>query len=244
MANKYRTYKKDLDYSYTLGIFLTIELLLHQPERVQCVFISSKTLNSEGVNKVIELCQKQNISYETNDKIISILSPKENCYVVGIFTKYTQNLEKSKSHVVLVNPSDSGNLGTIIRTSLGFGVSEIAIIKPGVDIFDPKTVRASMGALFNIHFTYFDTFFDYLENYQNHEIFTFMLNAKFKLSEINYQFTNPFSLVFGNEAKGLGKAFESIGTSIIIPHQKTIDSLNLSIAAGIALYEFTKQIVS
>lgn len=240
MANKYRTYKKDLDYSYTLGIFLTIELLLHQSEKVQCVFFSSKSLNSEGVNKIIELCRKKRIIYEVNDKLISILSPKENCYVVGIFNKYVQNLDKNNNHVVLVNPSDSGNLGTIIRTSLGFGVNEIAIIKPAVDIFDPKTVRASMGALFNIKFSYFDTFNEYIRNYQNHEIYTFMLNAKIILTDVNHHKTKPFSLTFGNEAKGLDKSFQNIGTSVIIPHHNTIDSLNLSIAVGIALYEFTK----
>lgn len=50
------------------------------------------------------------------------------------------------NHVVLVNPSNAGNLGTIIRSCIGFGVEDIAIILPAVDLFDPKTIRASMGA--------------------------------------------------------------------------------------------------
>ena len=53
------------------------------------------------------------------------------------------------NHVVLVNPGDMGNMGTIIRTMLGFNYSNLAIIKPGVDVFDPRVIRASMGALFN-----------------------------------------------------------------------------------------------
>ncbi len=240
MANKYRTYKKDLDYSYTLGIFLTIELLKHKPEQVITVIIHSKGSSSEGINKIKKMCREKNISCETNDKLIEILSPKKNCFAIGIFAKYEEKLAKDENHLVLVNPSDSGNLGTIIRTGLGFGVNNLAIIKPGVDIFDPKTVRASMGALFNIAFTYFDSFSLYQNHFSNHDFYPFMLDAKIKIYDVKRNPANPFSLIFGNEASGLDESFKNIGNSVIIPHDNTIDSLNLSIAAGIALYEFTK----
>ena len=54
-----------------------------------------------------------------------------------------------------------GNLGTILRSCLGFGMKDIAIIKPGVDIFDPKVVRASMGSIFSLNISYFNSFEDY-----------------------------------------------------------------------------------
>ncbi|MDF2698877.1 MAG: TrmH family methyltransferase [Haloplasmataceae bacterium] len=238
---KYKTYKKDFDYSYTLGIFLTIELLNQKPESVIEVLLSSQTQNSTGVAKIIDICHAKNIPFEMNDKMISILSPKENCYAIGIFKKYDCSLDKLKNHIVLVNPGDSGNLGTIIRTALGFDINQLAIIRPGVDIFDPKSVRASMGALFNINFVYFDSFEDYQNNYLNHDIFTFMLNAKIKIHDIKPDLNKPFSLVFGNESSGLDPKFASVGTSVIIPHNQSIDSLNLSIATGIAIYEFTKK---
>lgn len=57
------------------------------------------------------------------------------------------------NHVVLVNPGILGNMGTIIRTMLGFNYTNLAIIRPG-DVFDPRVVRASMGALFNINFEF------------------------------------------------------------------------------------------
>ncbi|QVK16853.1 TrmH family RNA methyltransferase [Mycoplasmatota bacterium] len=240
MANKFRTYKKDLDYSYTLGIFLTIELLTYKPHQIITVLIHSKAQDSDGVKKIIDLCKMNNVPYEINDKMINILSPKDNCFAVGIFNKYEEKLDKTENHVVLVNPSNSGNLGTIIRTCLGFGVKNLAIIKPSVDIFDPKTVRASMGALFNLSFSYFNHFEDYYKVFHNHDIYPFMLNAKLKIYEVNPNKNKPFALTFGNESSGLDDSFLSIGTSVIIPHHSTIDSLNLSIATGIALYEFTK----
>ena len=63
--------------------------------------------------------------------------------------------------------------------------------------------------------------------------------TKKSLHEIRPQGT--FSLLFGNEATGLPDRFAQIGTSVIIPHSNRIDSLNLPIAASIAMYETTKQ---
>ncbi len=97
------------------------------------------------------------------------------------FKNLNQNYLKIKNHIVLVNPSNSGNLGTIIRSMVGFGIYDLAIIKPAVDIFDLKTIRASMGAIFNIRFSYFDSFSDYSKEYKNN-YYPFMLQAKEKLS--------------------------------------------------------------
>jgi RNA methyltransferase, TrmH family len=235
---KYKRYKKDLGYSYTLGFFLTIELLMNKPDHVIEVIISSDTNDQEGLQKVNFLCQKHQISLTVSDKQINILSPKGNCYAIGVFKLYEEEISQAQNHLVLVNPSDSGNLGTMIRTALGFNINNLAIIRPGVDIFDPKAIRASMGSLFSINFSYYDSFEDYEKQHSNH-LYPFMLQAKQKLQEVEVQ--SPFALVFGNEATGLDSSFLDKGTSLIIPHSNRIDSLNLSIAASIAMYEFTKQ---
>lgn len=62
---------------------------------------------------------------------------------------------------MLHHPSDSGNLGTILRTALGFGLKNIAIIRPAVDSDDPRVVRASMGAAFSLNIRHFDSFEQY-----------------------------------------------------------------------------------
>ena len=235
---KIRTYKKDLPYSYTLGVFLTIELLNNRPSNVLKVLLHNKANNSTGVSKIITLCKKHNIEYDYNDRLISVLSNKDNCFAVGIFTKYEETLGATINHLVLVNPSDSGNLGTIIRTALGFGITNLALVRPAVDIFDPKTIRASMGALFRISFKYYNTFSHYYQDYQDHQAYPFMLEAKTKLSQVDI--IKPYALIFGNEGSGLPNNFSEIGTSLVIPHKNTIDSLNLSVAVAIALYEFSK----
>lgn len=234
-----KPYKKDFQYTYTIGVFPTLELLTYKKEELLMVLLSTDGQENEGVKKIIDICNEQKIQIQINDKAINRISKKENTYAIGVFKKYEQRLEEQKNHVVLVNPSDMGNLGTIIRTILGFGIKNLAIIRPGVDIFDPKAIRASMGAMFKISFQYFDDFNSYQAAYSN-DIYTFMLNAKKSLPEVEVDRNRPFSLVFGNEGSGLGDEFTDIGTSIIIPHSNEIDSLNLSIAVGIATYEFTK----
>lgn len=233
-----KKYKKDSNLSYTLGITLTIELLKFKLEFVAQVFIHSKTIKNESIYLIEELCKKNNIPIIYNDKVFNILSEKENCFVIGEFRKYTTNIDNANNHIVLVNPANSGNLGTIIRTMIGFGLCNLIIISPAVDVYDPKCIRSSMGALFHLKFDYYDNFKDYYTKYQSRNYYSFMLQANNSLSD--NQGTEPYSLVFGNEATGLGPEYLNYGKPLIIKHSPNIDSLNLPIAVSLGIYEFTK----
>lgn len=234
----YKRYRKDSEVSYSLGITLTFELLNYKREYVTRVFVHSEMKDGDTLGRLKELCMAAGVEVIFSDKIFHILSEKENCYVIGEFRKFGYTLSGEASHIVLVNPSNAGNLGTIMRSALGFGFDEMAIIRPAVDAFSPKVVRASMGAIFSITFEYFDSFSEYRERFQEREMYPFMLQAEKRIYEVEHG--RRFSLVFGNEASGLPEEFLEVGTSVIIPHTDRIDSLNLPIAAGIAMYEFSK----
>lgn len=229
-----KRYEKDMDYSYTLGIFPTIELLNRKSIAVSKIIFSSE-INKDIENKIIELCNNK-IEYTYDEKLIKKISDKENCYVIGIFNKYYSNLDLNEPHVVLVNPSNMGNVGTIIRTMLGFNYKNLAIITPSVDIFNPKVIRASMGSIFGVNIKLFSSFDEYKETYNKHKIYTFMTDGKLKLNEIEKD--NLVSLVFGNESSGLDESYKKY-ESVVINHSNEIDSLNLTIAIGISLYEFS-----
>jgi TrmH family RNA methyltransferase len=234
-----RAYRKDFGYSYSFGVFPTVELIEARPDSVLKVLLSEAGRKNRGVAKIEGLCEKRRISVEVNDRAVERLAPKENAYAVGVFRKYEGRLLAGANHLVLVNPSDMGNLGTIIRTALGFGVADLAIVRPAADIFDPKVVRASMGALFNIEFQHFDTFAQYRAAF-GHNLYPFMTNGKTTLAEA--RFDAPYSLIFGNESAGLPDEYLAMGTSVSIPHNRRIDSLNLTIAVGVALYEAGKAV--
>lgn len=235
----YKRYRKDDDHSYALGITLTFELLKFCKEQVTRVFVHSEMKQGETLDRLTLLCKELGVEMVYTNKIFNVLSQKDNCYVIGEFKKYTNKLDPAKSHIVLVNPSNAGNMGTIMRSALGFGMNQMAIIRPGVDVFDPKVIRASMGAIFSTDFVYFDSFEEYQGQFGNRELYPFMLQAKKTLHEVKPE--GVFSLVFGNEATGLPREFLEVGTSVIIPHSSQIDSLNLPIAASIAMYEATKK---
>lgn len=230
-----KPYKKGFTYSYTLGAFPTIELIESRPKSVRAVYIHS-TFSERG--HLVDLCNQYKIPVLESDKTIARVSDKENIFVVGVFEKYEDKLQKNESHIVLVNPSNMGNLGTILRTALAFGIHDLAFISPAADVFNPKVVRASMGALFRVRHQYFESFEEYKKMYHQHEIFTFMLNGKKQLTVNDCPKPELYSLVFGNEATGLPDSYLSEGTSIIIPQSEEVDSLNLTIAVGVGTYLF------
>ena len=236
-----KKYKHDADYSYTLGMSLTIELIKYKKSSVKMIYIHPKYIATENDYDIFKICNEAKLPYEVNLKVFNRLSTKENVYVIGVFEKFDISAEQETPHVVLVNPGDSGNLGTIIRTGLGFGFRDYIIIRPGVDIYDPKTIRSSMGALFHVKFAYYDSFEQYQTEFSNRKIYSFMLDGKINLRDIKERPRDiPFSLVFGNEGAGLPEIFHTYGETIYIAHNNEIDSLNLSIAFGIAANVFSE----
>lgn len=231
---KYKPYNKKDNHAYALGIYPVLELLKYKAKYIVKVVVNSKQLENKDVKEILKLCIEESINYEVNDNLINRLGYKENTYVVGIFNKYESKLTDN-NHIVLVNPTNSGNLGTIIRTMVGFNFKNLVIIKPAVDIFEPKVISSTTGAIFKINFKYFNNIKEYLDEYKEHNIYTFMLNAKEELS--NVKFKSPTSLIFGNENTGLSKEFLNIGESIKIPHSSELESLNLSVSASIAMWE-------
>ncbi len=241
---EFSKYKKINDYSYSLGAFPTLELLKNKNEYVLKVYIHSSFKNKEVINEIYHLVNKEKIEITSSNKIFNILSnDKENVYIIGIFKKYETNLDINEEHVLLDNPSNMGNLGTMIRSSLGFDFKNIAIILPGVDIFDPKVIRSSMGSIFSVNIEYFSSLEEYKKKYNNHDIYSFMLQTENYLDEYKFNnLTNRYStLAFGNEATGLNYDLYKDLNPIKIYISPKIDSLNITNAMTIALYEFNKQ---
>ena len=234
---KVASYKKEGDITYSLGATVTMEYLNVCPEVIEGVILHPKFDSEDTIAKINEICRRHGIPVETSEKPFNILSKKGNCFVIGVIRKHLEKIS-SGSHVVLVNPSDAGNMGTIIRTCAGFGIMDIAVITPAVDTFDPRTVRASMGARSRVKMELFDSFDEYEARFPENKLYPFMLDGSTLLQETAID--APFSLIFGNEATGLPSSFQAKGNPIRIEHTHNIDSLNLPTAVGIAIYEATK----
>lgn len=225
-----KPYQKDSDYSFTEGFFPTIEMIKSKKEVFKCAYVSPDSIKTDGFKVLSSLVPKDKII--VSEKAFRVLKAKENSHVLGIFTKFESELDKDADHLVMVNPSDMGNLGNAMRTLLAFGYHDLAIIRPCADPFNPKTVRASMGALFKIRIESFDSFDDYLKKYDR-KYYPFVLDTSRPLSEV--KFNHPCSLVFGNEATGLPPEIHN-ENNVRIEQSDEVDSLNLTTSIAVGLY--------
>lgn len=234
-----RPYKKDSETSYTLGAFPTMELINCRPELVEAVYLHSTFEDSAGVEK---RCRELGISVQSGaDHVIQRVSPKENVFVAAVFRKFESELAPDAPHLLLDHPGDMGNLGTIIRTAAGLGVKDVAIITPAADRFAPRTVRASMGALFRVRTRSYKSWEDYAADFPDREVYTFMLDGARPLDTATRPKSRAFTMVFGNEATGLAHEYASRGTSVFIPQTKDVDSLNLPVACAIGMFVLTRE---
>ncbi|GGP11661.1 hypothetical protein GCM10011346_24550 [Oceanobacillus neutriphilus] len=200
------------------------------------MLLYSKVQNN-AIRKVIHLCNQKQIRFEVNDKLINKLSTKDNCYAIGVFKKQFNGLAQFDNHIVLDRPGDMGNMGTIIRTAVGFGIINLGIILPAVDVYNPKVVRSSMGSIFKTNIQYFESFQEYMNNFHN-AIYTFRLDGKIELHKIEVNKSKAYTLVFGNESSGLPDDYQVLDDGIVIRHTQDIDSLNLAVSVGIAAHHF------
>ena len=236
---KLEAYNKKLDYSYALGVFPSLNLLEARPEEAMRLLLHPNSLENEGVTLLREKCAELGVREEFAERVLKRESQKENCYAALVFRKYDAVLSPDRPHVVLCQITDGGNLGTALRACLGFGIKDVAIIRPAVDAFDPHVLRASMGAFYRMNVRTFNNFEEYRALYPEHSLYPFMLDGAKPLNEVAATRCEPYTMIFGNEAAGLPPEFAKVGQSTIIPQSKDIDSLNLAVAVSVGAYAFT-----
>lgn len=234
---KINKYSKNEDYSYCLGAFPTFELIYKRPDLVVEVFIHEDFYEKD---KLMDECRRRGLKASISSRQVNRLASKGNTLVVGVFNKFKEAVEDG-NHLVLHEISDMGNLGTIIRTMNAFDMRDLVLVGNVCDVFNPRTVRASMGSIFDMRIRHFETMEDYLEAYPNRRVYLFMLSNKEEDSIYHVEKSHgKCSLVFGNEGAGLPDDFSKYGRVVFIPQSERVDSINLPIAASIGIYEFKR----
>ena len=140
--------------------------------------------------------------------------------------------------IVLIEPQDPGNLGTILRTAYCAGSSGVVLVGTSADLYDSRAVRASMGALFRLPVAREARVDGFIEWCKNQSISLIGTSARGTASyrEVDYQL--PAGIVMGNEQKGMPDEVKAACTQLVsIPMQGTLRSLNLSAATAVVLYE-------
>ncbi len=171
----------------------------------------------------------------TPQGILAVIKMAE--YGIGDIIAHDKGL-----YVIVENLQDPGNLGTIIRMSEAAGVDGIIMSPNTVDIYNPKTIRSTMGSLYRVPFVYADDFAGTLEQMKSKgvELYAAHLEGSVEYTEPDY--TKASAFVIGNEGNGLTDAVTNICSNRIrIPMAGKVESLNAAIAASVLTFEAARQ---
>ena len=144
--------------------------------------------------------------------------------------------------LVLEDIRDPGNLGTMIRTAEGAGITGVIFNSSTVDIYNPKVIRATMGSIYRVPFYRADDFYDTLHSMKQQGITLFAAHLQGISYDTEGSFRSKCAFMIGNEANGLSDQASVMADVLIkIPMCGKVESLNAAVAAAILMYESSRQ---
>lgn len=233
------------------GVFLVEGIRMFRevpPKRVSEVYVSEAFYKKERdtLKKVLEGTgiEAELLSDQIFDYVSDTKTPQG---VLCVVKRKEYTLEEilrcgSPFFLVLDNLQDPGNVGTIIRTAEGAGVTGIILSADSADVYNPKTIRSTMGSVYRVPFCYEENIPDVMDVLNGAGIHTFAahLDGKCDYDEADYR--HPCAFLIGNEGSGLRKeAAEKAGEYVRIPMLGHVESLNAAAAAAVLMFEAARQ---
>ena len=150
--------------------------------------------------------------------------------------------EKNPCFFLLENLQDPGNLGTIVRTAEGAGVTGIIMNRETVDIYNPKVIRSTMGAVFRMPFLYVEDLPEKIKELQKKSIKTYAAHLRGENAYDEEDYTTGCAFLIGNEGNGLRDEVADCANCLIrIPMEGEAESLNAAVAAAVLMFEAGRQ---
>lgn len=210
---------------------------------VHSFYYNERLFNTERGKELLQQALDANIPiYECTWQVLSELTDTVNSQgAVAVIHKPTWPMKTQGLLLIADEIQDPGNMGTLLRTAVATGVQGLLVVVGSVDLYNPKVLRASMGAILQLpHWSL-----------TREEILTLVDTVAIDLvvadlveAKTHWDVTYPrnLALVIGNEARGVHPKFrEKANLRVKIPLVGPIESLNASVAAGVLLYEILRQ---
>ena len=213
-------------------------------EQVEKVYVSESLYNKKKQELKLERFSHEVLSdsvfqhvsdTKTPQGILCVVRQKE--YDVEVLL----NIE-NPHFMVLDNLQDPGNLGTIVRTAEGAGVHAVFLSKESVDIYNPKTIRSTMGSIYRMPVIYIEDLLSLLNIFKQRGIKSYAahLEGENTYDKENYQ--SGIAILIGNEGNGLREEISSSADVWVrIPMEGKVESLNAAIAASVLMFEVYRQ---
>lgn len=250
------------------GLFLAEGLKMFEeapPEKIREVYVSERLWqefeqegNSGGRRFFIwkKLCDcmergilVEQVSEEVFKKASDTQTPQGILFVMEQFSCSLKDMLKKAEDkknesgkaplfLILEDIQDPGNLGTMIRTGEGAGVDGVIMSRGTVDIYNPKTIRSTMGSLYRVPFLYTEELGAVIAELKKHHISVYAAHLKGEkyFDEISYEGGSAF--LIGNEGNGLRRETAELSDSFLkIPMEGKLESLNAAVAAALLMYQ-------
>lgn len=212
-----------------------IETVLFYPElfsEQQLNDLTDQQINLVEISK--EVYEK--LAYRDTTEGILAIAESKNHHLADLKVE-------TKNPLILIAeaPEKPGNIGAILRTADAANVDAVIIANPKTDLYNPNIVRSSVGCLFTNHIAT-GTTTEIIEFLKAKHINIYCAALRASVNYHTQDFTNATAIVVGTEATGLSEQWLNNSTqNIIIPMQGAIDSMNVSVAAGILIFEAKRQ---
>jgi TrmH family RNA methyltransferase len=152
-------------------------------------------------------------------------------------------IKRDKAHIIILEDlQDPGNLGTIMRAGEGAGISGVILSGNSVDMYNPKTIRSTMGSIYRVPFVYVKDLKNIISIIKKYNISIYAAHLKDSQDYETLDFQKPCAFMIGNEGNGLSDKLSSLADAYLkIPMSGKVESLNAAIAAAILMYEVSRQ---
>ncbi len=246
LLSKAKERKKNNEY-----VVEGIRMVSEVPADLLVKIYMSERFQNNNSEYVKELVKKQGISDDSIeivadnvfDRMSQTQTPQGIMAVVRMKDNSLSDMLSGNPLLILVeNLQDPGNLGTIIRMGEGAGVTGVIMSPNTVDIYNPKTIRSTMGSIFRVPFIYVQDFGEAVSECQKSGVKVYAAHLDGNNTYLGEDYSTPTAFLIGNEGNGLTDDItKQADTLIRIPMEGEVESLNAAIACTILTYEAVRQ---
>lgn len=213
-------------------------------EWLKQVYVSESFMQEKEHRALLTDCPYEILSDAVFSSVSDTQTPQGILAVLQM-PEYTlsQFLAGSKTHIlVLENIQDPGNLGTMLRTGEGAGVTGVIMNQGTADLFNPKTIRATMGSIYRVPYLVTENLENTITALKGNGVSVYAAHLEGAAEYDSFNYKKPTAFLIGNEGNGLSDSMAAMAdASVRIPMEGRVESLNAAVSAAVLMYECSRQ---
>ena len=236
--------RREQDVFITEGVKMFQEAPM---DKIVEVYVAESFYETGTAREKIQQCGYEILSDELFKKVSDTQTPQG---ILCVMKQYHYELEdlfqkENPLFLILEDIQDPGNLGTMIRTAEGASVDGIIMTKGTVDIYNPKTIRSTMGSVYRMPYIYTDDLLGVMKQLQEKQVKLYAAHLKGNQFYHQLDYKGATAFLIGNEGNGLkDETADAADVYMKIPMEGKVESLNAAVASVILMYEAARQRMS